>query len=87
MISARAPRRRVVRAILGPLALGPGSIKALGLGRLARGIEPGPMIPTQAIIYYCYFFIRYFIIPASCSFLSVSNVSLLLFLLLLLSKN
>ena len=33
--------------ILGRLALGPGPIRALGLGRLARGIEPGPMVPTM----------------------------------------
>ena len=48
----RALGRRVARAflglftILGPLALGPGPIEALELGRLARGTEPGPMVPT-----------------------------------------
>ena len=29
------------------MALGPGPIGALGLGRLARGTEPGPMVPTM----------------------------------------
>ena len=48
----RAPERRVARAflglftILGQLALGLGPIWALGLGRLARGTEPVPMVPT-----------------------------------------
>ena len=51
--SARAPGRRVARTFLGlftvlsKLALGPGPIGALGLGRLARGTEPGPMVPTM----------------------------------------
>ena len=50
---AWAPRRRVARAflglliVLGQLALGPGPIGALGLGRLARGTEPVPMVPTM----------------------------------------
>ena len=50
---ARAPGRRVTRAflglftVLGRLALGPGPIGDLGLGRLARGTEPGPMVPTM----------------------------------------
>ena len=50
---ARALERRVARAflglltVLGRLALGPGPIEALGLGRLARGTEPGPMVPTM----------------------------------------
>ena len=49
---ARAPGRRVARAfldlftILGRLTLGPGPIGALGLGRLARGTKPEPMVPT-----------------------------------------
>ena len=46
---ARAPGGRVPRAFLGWLALGPGPIGALGLGRLARGTEPGPMVPTKPI--------------------------------------
>ena len=33
--------------ILGQRALGPGPIGALGLGRLARGTEPEPMVPTM----------------------------------------
>ena len=33
--------------VLGRLALGHGPIRALGLGRLARGTEPGPMVPTM----------------------------------------
>ena len=50
---ARVPGRRVTRAflglftILGRLALGPGPIGALGLGRLAKGTEPGPIVPTM----------------------------------------
>ena len=50
---ARAPRRRVAWAflglftVLGRLALRPGPIGALGLGWLARGPEPGPMVPTM----------------------------------------
>ena len=50
---ARAPGRRVARAylslltILGWLTLGPGPIEALGLGKLARGTELGPMVPTM----------------------------------------
>ena len=49
---SQAPGRRVARAflglftVLGPLDLGPCPIGALGLGRLARGTEPGPMVPT-----------------------------------------
>ena len=52
---ARAPGRRVALAllglltILGRLASGPSPIGALGLGRLTRGTEPGPMIPTKII--------------------------------------
>ena len=50
---ARALGRRVARAflglitVLGWLALGPGPIGALGLGRLARGTELRPMVPTM----------------------------------------
>ena len=50
---ARAPGRRVSLAflglfiVLGRLALGPGPIGALRLGRLAKGAEPGPMAPTM----------------------------------------
>ena len=53
MRGARVPGRRVARAflglftILGRLALGPGPIGALGLGRLARGTEPVPIVPTM----------------------------------------
>ena len=53
MRGARVPGRRVARAflglftILGQLALGPGPIGALGLGRLARGTEPGPIVPIM----------------------------------------
>ena len=32
--------------VLGRSSLGPGPIGAFGLGRLARGTEPGPMVPT-----------------------------------------
>ena len=50
---AWAPGRRVARAflglftVLGWLALGPSPIGALGLSRLTRGTEPGPMVPTM----------------------------------------
>ena len=50
---AWAPGRRVAWVFLGllivlsQLALGPGPIGALGLGRLARGTEPGPMVPRM----------------------------------------
>ena len=53
MRSAWAPGRGVARVflglftVLGRLALGPGPIGALGLGWLARGTEPGPMVPTM----------------------------------------
>ena len=53
MRGARAPELRVARAflglftVLGRLALGPGPIGAIGLGQLARGTEPGPMVPTM----------------------------------------
>ena len=41
---AREPGWRVARAFLGRLALWPGPIGALGLGRLARGTKPsGPV--------------------------------------------
>ena len=52
---ARASGQRVARAflglliVLGQLALGPSPIGALRLGRLARGTEPGPMVPTMLI--------------------------------------
>ena len=51
IIGARAPGRGVARVflglliVLGWLALGPGPIGALGLRRLVRGTEPGPMVP------------------------------------------
>ena len=38
--------RRIVRAFLGWLASGPSPFGALGLGQLARGAQPGPMVPT-----------------------------------------
>ena len=56
MRSARAPGRRVARVllglfiVLGRLALGPGPIRALGLGWLARGTEPGPMVPITVFM-------------------------------------
>ena len=43
----RAPRRRIDRAFLGRSAFGTSPIEALGLSWLARGIEPGPMVPTM----------------------------------------
>ena len=53
MRGARVPGGRVARAFVGLftilrwLALGPGPIEAFGLGRLARGTELGPMVPTM----------------------------------------
>ena len=44
-----APGRRTSRAFLGRLAFRPSPFGALGLGRLARGTEPGPMVPTHRI--------------------------------------
>ena len=61
MRGARASGQRVARAflglftILGRLALGHGPIGALGLGRLAKGTEPGPMVPTSGVLFYCYY--------------------------------
>ena len=40
--------RRVGRAFLGRLASRLNPFRALGLGRLARGAEPGPKVPTLA---------------------------------------
>ena len=57
---ARAPGWRVARAflglftVLGRLTLGPGPIGALGLGRLARGTELEPMLPTKLCLYRSY---------------------------------
>ena len=53
MRGARVPKGRVARAFLGLftvldlLTLGFGPIRALGLGRLAKGTELGPMVPTK----------------------------------------
>ena len=54
MRGARVPGGRVARMFLGlftvldRLSLGPGPIGAFGLGRLARGTEPPPMVPTPS---------------------------------------
>ena len=48
---AWAPGRRAARVFLGRLALGPGPIEAIGLGPLARGTKPGPMVPTLGICF------------------------------------
>ena len=61
MRGARVPGGRVawtflgLVTVLGRLSLGPGPIRALWLGRLTRGTEPGPMVPTILIlsIYKC----------------------------------
>ena len=51
MRGVRAPGKSVARVllglftVLGLLAVGPSPIGALGLGRLARGTELGPMVP------------------------------------------
>ena len=44
---AQAPGRRIDRAFLGRLAFGTSLIGALGLGRMARVTEPGPMVPRM----------------------------------------
>ena len=44
------PGRRISRAFLGRLAFGPSPIGALRLGRLTRGTELGPMVPTSGNI-------------------------------------
>ena len=41
------PGRRIGQAFLGRLAFGPSPFEALRLGRLTRGTEPGPMVPTM----------------------------------------
>ena len=41
------PGRKFSPAFLGQLTLGPDPVEAIGLGRLARGTEPGPMVPTM----------------------------------------
>ena len=43
---ARVLERRLSRAFLGRLSFGPNPVGTIGLGRLARGTEPGPMVPT-----------------------------------------
>ena len=48
LIPSGYPGGRIDRAFLGQLAFGPSPFKALGLGRLARGTGPGPMVPTYA---------------------------------------
>ena len=60
MRGAQAPGQRFAQAflglftVLGPLSLGPGPIKALGLGQLARETEPGQMIPTVWFCFLCF---------------------------------
>ena len=41
------PGRKFSRAFLGRLTLGPGPVGAIGLGRLARGTKPWPMVLTM----------------------------------------
>ena len=36
-------------AFLGRLTLGPGPVGVIGLGRLARRTEPGPMVPIKKV--------------------------------------
>ena len=38
----------------GPAGFRPGPIGALGLGQLARGTEPGPMVPTVWFCFLCF---------------------------------
>ena len=59
MRGALAPERRVAPAflglftVLGRLTLGSGPIGPLGLRRLTRGTDPGPMVPTIRISFSC----------------------------------
>ena len=39
--------RKFFRAFLSRLTLGHGPVEVIGLGRLVRGTEPGPMVPTN----------------------------------------
>ena len=41
------PGRKFSRTFLGRLTLGPGPVEAIGLGRLAKGTELWPMVPTM----------------------------------------
>ena len=41
------PGRRIDRTLLSRRSFGPSPFGALGLGRLARGTEPGLMVPTS----------------------------------------
>ena len=43
--------RRIDRTFLGRLAFLPSPIGALGLSQLARGTEPGPMVPTRSLCF------------------------------------
>ena len=43
------PWRRIDRVFLGRLAPKPDPFGALELGRLARGVGPGPMVPTMPL--------------------------------------
>ena len=53
MRGARVPKGRVARSFLGQFtvlgrpSLGPGPIGTFGLGRLAKGTESEPMVPTM----------------------------------------
>ena len=53
MKGARASRR-IDRAFLGRLAFGPGPIQGSWAGRLANGIGPGPMVPTNILFIYLF---------------------------------
>ena len=44
---ARVLGRRFSRAFLGRLSFRPSPVGAIGLGRLVRGTEPRPMVPTM----------------------------------------
>ena len=46
-VSAPVLGRKFSRAFLGRLTLGPGPVRAIRLGQLARGTELGPMVPTM----------------------------------------
>ena len=66
------PGRKFSRAFLGLLTLGPGPVGAIGLGRLARGTDPGPMVPITSRLVYLMCTIR--LSPLLLSFMASPNL-------------
>ena len=44
--------RRVSPTLLGRLVAGPFPFEALGLGRMAMSVGPGPKVPTMPLFFY-----------------------------------